>query len=64
VVGRLAENSMLARSLVRLITPTSGPIVLDGVEIATMREQALRPLGVRVPADLTPHPATRGGASR
>jgi peptide/nickel transport system ATP-binding protein len=41
-------KSTLARSLVRLVKPTSGSIVLDGVEIATMPENKLRPLRSRI----------------
>jgi peptide/nickel transport system ATP-binding protein len=41
-------KSTLARSLVRLVKPTSGSIVLDGVEIATMPESRLRPLRSKI----------------
>jgi peptide/nickel transport system ATP-binding protein len=41
-------KSTVARSLVRLIKPTSGSIVLDGVEIATMPERKLRPLRSKI----------------
>ena len=41
-------KSMVARSLVRLIKPNSGRIVLDGVDIAAMPERQLRPLRSRI----------------
>lgn len=41
-------KSTIARSLVRLITPTSGSIVLDGVDIAAMPERKLRPMRSRI----------------
>ena len=41
-------KSTVARSLVRLIKPTSGSIVLDGVDIASMPEGKLRPLRSRI----------------
>ena len=41
-------KSTVARSLVRLIKPTSGSIVLDGVEIAAMPERKLRPLRSKI----------------
>jgi ABC-type glutathione transport system ATPase component len=41
-------KSTVARSLVRLIKPTSGSIVLDGVDIAAMAERKLRPLRSKI----------------
>ena len=41
-------KSTVARSLVRLIKPNSGRIVLDGVDIAAMRERQLRPLRSKI----------------
>jgi peptide/nickel transport system ATP-binding protein len=41
-------KSTLARALVRLLTPRSGRIVLDGTDIATLPERKLRPLRRRV----------------
>jgi ABC-type glutathione transport system ATPase component len=41
-------KSTVARSLVRLIKPTSGRIALDGVDIAAMPERQLRPLRSRI----------------
>jgi peptide/nickel transport system ATP-binding protein len=41
-------KSTLARSLVRLVKPTSGSIVLDGVEIASMPEGRLRPMRSKI----------------
>jgi ABC-type glutathione transport system ATPase component len=41
-------KSTVARSLVRLLTPTSGRIVLDGTDIAQLPERRLRPLRRRV----------------
>ncbi len=41
-------KSTLARALVRLLTPQSGRIVLDGTDIATLPERRLRPLRRRV----------------
>jgi peptide/nickel transport system ATP-binding protein len=41
-------KSTVARSLVRLIKPTSGSIVLDGVNIATMPEGKLRRLRSKI----------------
>ncbi|MFD8968331.1 ATP-binding cassette domain-containing protein [Streptomyces sp. NPDC059568] len=41
-------KSTLARALVRLLKPTSGRIVLDGTDIATLPERRLRPLRRRV----------------
>jgi ABC-type glutathione transport system ATPase component len=41
-------KSTVARSLVRLIKPNSGRIVLDGVDIAAMPERQLRPLRSRI----------------
>ena len=41
-------KSTIARAIVRLITPTSGQILLDGTDIAQMHERALRPLRSKV----------------
>ncbi len=41
-------KSTLAKAIVRLLTPTSGSIELDGVDIAAMPERRLRPLRSRV----------------
>ncbi|PSK98414.1 peptide/nickel transport system ATP-binding protein [Murinocardiopsis flavida] len=41
-------KSTIARSLVRLITPTRGSILLDGHDIARMPERRLRPLRPRI----------------
>jgi ABC-type oligopeptide transport system ATPase subunit len=41
-------KSTIARSIVRLLTPTSGRILLDGVDIARMPERRFRPLRSRV----------------
>jgi ABC-type glutathione transport system ATPase component len=41
-------KSTVARSLVRLVTPTSGRIVLDGVDIAGLPERRLRPLRSKI----------------
>jgi peptide/nickel transport system ATP-binding protein len=41
-------KSTIARSLVRLLKPTSGKIKLDGVDIAGMRERELRPLRSKI----------------
>jgi ABC-type glutathione transport system ATPase component len=41
-------KSTVARSLVRLIKPNSGRIVLDGVDIAAMPERQLRPLRSKI----------------
>jgi peptide/nickel transport system ATP-binding protein len=41
-------KSTIAKALVRLLRPTSGRIVLDGVDIATMSERQLRPMRSRV----------------
>ena len=41
-------KSTVARSLVRLIKPTAGRIVLDGVDIAAMPERQLRPLRSKI----------------
>jgi ABC-type glutathione transport system ATPase component len=41
-------KSTVARSLVRLIKPTSGSIVLDGTDIAAMPERKLRPLRSKI----------------
>jgi ABC-type glutathione transport system ATPase component len=37
-------KSTIARSLVRLLTPTAGRILLDGTDIARLKERQLRPL--------------------
>ncbi|MEU5644740.1 ABC transporter ATP-binding protein [Streptomyces milbemycinicus] len=41
-------KSTIARSLVRLLRPTEGRILLDGTDIATLPERRLRPLRRRV----------------
>jgi ABC-type oligopeptide transport system ATPase subunit len=41
-------KSTIARSLVRLLKPTSGKIKLDGVDIAGMHERELRPLRSKI----------------
>jgi peptide/nickel transport system ATP-binding protein len=41
-------KSTIARALVRLLTPTSGRIVLDGTDIARLPERSLRPLRSKV----------------
>jgi ABC-type glutathione transport system ATPase component len=41
-------KSTIARALVRLLTPTSGRIVLDGTDIARLPERRLRPLRSKV----------------
>src|SRR3954452_6667139 len=41
-------KSTIAKALVRLLRPTSGRIVLDGVDIATLSERQLRPMRHRV----------------
>ena len=41
-------KSTIAKSLVRLLTPTSGRIVVDGTDIAQLSEKALRPFRSRV----------------
>ena len=41
-------KSTIARSLVRLLTPSSGRIVLDGTDIARLPERRLRPLRSKV----------------
>jgi peptide/nickel transport system ATP-binding protein len=41
-------KSTIAKSIVRLLTPTSGKILLDGTDIAPMRARELRPLRSRV----------------
>jgi peptide/nickel transport system ATP-binding protein len=41
-------KSTIARSIVRLLTPTSGEILLDGTDIARMKSRQLRPLRSRV----------------
>ena len=41
-------KSTIARSIVRLLTPTSGQILLDGVDIAQLPERKFRPMRSRV----------------
>jgi peptide/nickel transport system ATP-binding protein len=41
-------KSTIAKSIVRLLTPTSGTIAVDGVDISQMSEKALRPFRSRV----------------
>jgi ABC-type oligopeptide transport system ATPase subunit len=41
-------KSTIAKSIVRLVTPTSGRIVVDGVDIARLSERALRPYRSRI----------------
>ncbi|MGA9872603.1 MAG: ATP-binding cassette domain-containing protein [Rhodococcus sp. (in: high G+C Gram-positive bacteria)] len=41
-------KSTIAKSIVRLLTPTSGRIVLDGSDISQLSEKALRPFRSRV----------------
>jgi peptide/nickel transport system ATP-binding protein len=41
-------KSTLAKAIVRLLTPTSGRIVFDGTDIATLSERAMRPLRSRI----------------
>jgi peptide/nickel transport system ATP-binding protein len=41
-------KSTLAKSIVRLLTPTSGQIKIDGVDIARMKDKALRPFRSRI----------------
>lgn len=41
-------KSTIAKSIVRLLTPTSGLILVDGVDIAQLSEKALRPFRSRV----------------
>jgi len=41
-------KSTIARSIVRLLTPTSGRIVLDGTDIAQLPERRFRPMRSRV----------------
>jgi len=41
-------KSTIARSLVRLLRPTAGRIVLDGTDIATLGERELRPMRRRI----------------
>ena len=41
-------KSTIAKSIVRLLTPTSGQILLDGTDIAQMKSRELRPLRSRV----------------
>jgi peptide/nickel transport system ATP-binding protein len=41
-------KSTIAKALVRLLTPTSGEILLDGTDIAKLSEKQLRPLRSRI----------------
>ncbi|MDV7198907.1 dipeptide/oligopeptide/nickel ABC transporter ATP-binding protein [Rhodococcus kroppenstedtii] len=41
-------KSTIAKSIVRLLTPTSGRILVDGTDIARLSERALRPFRSRV----------------
>ncbi|MFC4012612.1 ATP-binding cassette domain-containing protein [Nonomuraea purpurea] len=41
-------KSTIARSLVRLLTPTSGEVLLDGQDLARMNERRLRPIRSRI----------------
>lgn len=41
-------KSTIAKSIVRLLTPTSGSIMVDGTDIAQMSEKSLRPFRSRV----------------
>ncbi|MBY6366487.1 ATP-binding cassette domain-containing protein [Rhodococcoides corynebacterioides] len=41
-------KSTIAKSIVRLLTPTSGRILIDGTDIARLSERALRPFRSRV----------------
>ncbi|PBC46297.1 ABC transporter ATP-binding protein [Rhodococcus sp. ACS1] len=41
-------KSTIAKSIVRLLTPTSGRILVDGADIAQLSEKALRPFRSRV----------------
>ncbi|MET0705039.1 MAG: ATP-binding cassette domain-containing protein, partial [Mycobacterium sp.] len=41
-------KSTIAKSIVRLLTPTSGRILVDGTDIAQLSERALRPFRSRV----------------
>ena len=41
-------KSTIAKALVRLLRPTSGRVVLDGVDLATLSERQLRPMRSRV----------------
>jgi ABC-type oligopeptide transport system ATPase subunit len=41
-------KSTIAKALVRLLRPTSGRIVLDGTDIATLSERELRPMRSRI----------------
>lgn len=41
-------KSTLAKAIVRLITPTSGRMVFDGTDIASLSERAMRPLRSRI----------------
>ncbi|MHA3024653.1 ATP-binding cassette domain-containing protein [Mycobacterium sp. BMJ-28] len=41
-------KSTLAKAIVRLLTPTSGRIMFDGVDIAALSERAMRPLRSRI----------------
>jgi ABC-type glutathione transport system ATPase component len=49
VVGESGSGkSTIARSLVRLVTPTAGRILVDGTDVARMPERSLRPLRRKV----------------
>ncbi|MFG6191624.1 ATP-binding cassette domain-containing protein [Nonomuraea sp. JJY05] len=41
-------KSTIARALVRLLTPTSGEVLLDGQDLARMNERRLRPIRSRI----------------
>ncbi|MBD0322197.1 MAG: ABC transporter ATP-binding protein [Aldersonia sp.] len=41
-------KSTIAKSIVRLLTPTAGEIVVDGTDIARLSERALRPFRSRI----------------
>lgn len=41
-------KSTLAKAIVRLLTPTSGRIMFDGVDIAALSQRAMRPLRSRI----------------
>ncbi|MGJ6121606.1 ABC transporter ATP-binding protein [Mycolicibacterium sp. Y3] len=41
-------KSTLAKAIVRLVAPTSGRIVFDGTDIATLSERGMRPLRSRI----------------